>query len=53
MNRWPGSVYTGKLKGNNEKWKETFQTHCYSLTLSTVYFDGDLFLLIEIKQGMF
>jgi hypothetical protein len=53
MNRWLGSVCTGKLKGNNEKWKETFQTHCYFLTLSTVYFDGDFYLLMDFNQGMF
>ena len=35
------------------KWKETFQTHWYLLTLSTAYFDGDYFLFIDINQSMF
>jgi hypothetical protein len=46
---WPGSVYTEKFKGTKEKWKETYQTHWYLLTLSTVYFYGDFFLLTDVN----
>jgi hypothetical protein len=52
---WQKSEQVASLfvQGNNEKWKETLQTHCYSLILSTVYFDDDFFLLTDINKVRF
>jgi len=47
------ALCTWKFNGTKEKWKETFQTHSYLPTLSTVYFDGDFFLFIDINHCIF